>query len=90
LLHAIGPNRSRSAILRNLAVITLLFGGVNLDQCVLPTLAEASVLGYDTLLVEDCAATTSPEFCREATLPDIPQIFGLHFRSGALIEAFAP
>jgi nicotinamidase-related amidase len=78
------------SILRNLAVTTVLFAGVNLDQCVLHTMADANFLGYDTLLVEDCAATTNPDFCRDATLLNIRQIFGFHFRSTDLIEAFAP
>ena len=56
------------SICRNLRLDTLLFGGVNLDQCVLHTLADANFLGYDTILVEDCSATTNPDFCREATL----------------------
>ncbi len=64
------------SILRNLDVKTLLFGGVNADQCVLHTLADANFLGYDTILVEDCAATTSPEFCMQAALYNIKQIFG--------------
>jgi nicotinamidase-related amidase len=77
------------AILRNLAVTTVLFAGINLDQCVLHTLADANFLGYDTLLLEDCATTTNPEFCREATLLNIRQIFGFHFRSADLIEAIS-
>nr|WP_225438310.1 isochorismatase family cysteine hydrolase [Candidatus Frankia nodulisporulans] len=48
------------AVLRNLAVTTVLFGGVNSDQCVLATLTDAACLGYDVVLLEDCAATTSP------------------------------
>ncbi len=32
-------------ILRNLGVTTLLFAGVNLDQCVLCTLQDANFLG---------------------------------------------
>ena len=66
-----------------------MFGGVNLDQCVLHTLADANFLGYDTILVEDCAATTNPDFCREATLLNIRQIFGFTFRSGALMQSLA-
>jgi nicotinamidase-related amidase len=77
------------AILRNLAVTTVLFAGVNLDQCVLHTMADANFLGYDTLLIEDCAATTNPQFCRDATLLNVRQIFGFHFRSTALIEALS-
>jgi nicotinamidase-related amidase len=75
------------AILRNLRLDTLLFGGVNLDQCVLHTVADANFLGYDTILVEDCAATTNPDFCREATLLNIRQIFGFTVRSGALLQS---
>ncbi len=74
------------SICRNLRLDTLLFAGVNLDQCVLHTLADASFLGYDTILVEDCAATTNPDFCRDATLLNIRQIFGFHLTSTALIE----
>jgi nicotinamidase-related amidase len=75
------------SILRNLAVTTVLFAGVNLDQCVLHTMADANFLGYDTLMLEDCAATTNPEFCRQATLLNVRQIFGFHFRSTDLMEA---
>ncbi|MFS3135500.1 cysteine hydrolase family protein [Gluconacetobacter sacchari] len=64
------------AILRNLGVTTLLFGGVNLDQCVLCTLQDASFRGYDCVLLEDCAATTSPSCCTEATLYNVRQCFG--------------
>ena len=51
------------SILRNLGVTTLLFGGVNADQCVLCTLQDANFLGYDCILLSDCSATTSPPFC---------------------------
>jgi len=78
------------SILRNRAVTTVLFAGVNLDQCVLHTMADANFLGYDTLLVEDCAATTNPGFCRDATLLNVRQIFGFHFLSTDLIEAITP
>jgi ureidoacrylate peracid hydrolase len=74
------------SILRNLRLDTLLFGGVNLDQCVLHTLADANFLGYDTILVEDCAATTNPEFCREATLLNIRQIFGFTLTSAEILK----
>ena len=78
------------SILRNLRLDTLLFGGVNLDQCVLHTLADANFLGYDTILIEDCAATTNPDFCREATLLNIRQIFGFTVTSTDLSESLAP
>lgn len=78
------------SILRNLGITTVLFAGVNLDQCVLHTLADANFAGYDTLLLTDCAATTNPDFCVDATLLNIRQIFGFTLFSTTLIEAIGP
>jgi nicotinamidase-related amidase len=64
------------SILRNLNVTTLLFAGVNADQCVLCTLQDANFRGYDCLLLEDCSATTSPDYCMAATLYNVRQCFG--------------
>ena len=75
------------SILRNLGISTLLFAGVNADQCVLCTLQDANFLGYDCLLLEDCAATTSPAFCMEATLYNVRQCFGFVTRSDAVLAA---
>jgi len=77
------------SILRNLGVTTLLFGGVNLDQCVLCTLQDANFLGYDCILVEDCAATTSPQFCHDATIYNVKQCFGFVAQSAAIATAAA-
>lgn len=77
------------AILRNLGVSTLLFAGVNVDQCVLCTLQDANFLGYDCLLLEDCAATTSPPFCTQATLYNVRQCFGFTLTSTDLAEALS-
>ena len=75
------------SVLRNLAITTVLFAGVNLDQCVMCTLQDANFLGYDCVLIEDCAATTSPEFCREATLYNVKQCFGFVANSTVLADA---
>jgi nicotinamidase-related amidase len=75
------------SVLRNLGVTTLLFAGVNLDQCVLCTLQDANFLGYDCLLVADCAATTSPGFCTEASHYNIKQCFGFVTDSAAILNA---
>lgn len=75
------------SILRNLGVTTLLFAGVNLDQCVMCTLQDANFLGYDCILIDDCAATTSPSFCAEATHYNIKQCFGFIAQSATLIAA---
>jgi len=64
------------SILRNLAVTTVLFAGVNVDQCVLATLSDAACLGYDVVLLEDCAATTSPQYCHDAAVYNIAQCYG--------------
>ncbi|KAK8072399.1 isochorismatase [Apiospora saccharicola] len=39
---------------------TLFFAGVNTDQCVLGTLANAYNAGWDCVMIEDCCATTTP------------------------------
>jgi nicotinamidase-related amidase len=75
------------SILRNLGVTTILFGGVNADQCVLATLMDANFAGYDTILLEDCAATTSPSFCWDATLYNVRQCFGFTLLGSDLIAA---
>jgi nicotinamidase-related amidase len=64
------------AILRNLDVTTLFFSGVNADHCVLGTLMDANFHGFDTVLLEDCVATTSPDFCLQATLHNVRFCFG--------------
>jgi nicotinamidase-related amidase len=75
------------SILRNLGKTTLLFGGVNIDQCVMATLQDANFLGYDCILVKDCAATTSPEYCLQATIYNVNQCFGFVTNSQSIIEA---
>ncbi len=39
---------------------TLLFAGVNTDQCVLGTLVDAYNAGWDCVLVDDCCGTPTP------------------------------
>ncbi|KAH7883555.1 Isochorismatase hydrolase [Phlebopus sp. FC_14] len=46
--------------LKENGITTLLFGGVNADQCVGGTLVDAYFRGYDCVLVSDITATTSP------------------------------
>jgi nicotinamidase-related amidase len=74
------------SILRNLKIDTLFFGGVNADQCVLCTLQDANFLGYDCVMVEDCSATTSPDFCWEATLYNVRQCFGFSTDTASLMK----
>lgn len=75
------------SILKNLGRTTLFFGGVNADQCVMTTLQDANFLGYDCILVRDCTATTSPDYCLQATFYNVKQCFGFVTDSNAILEA---
>lgn len=78
------------SILRNLGRTTLFFAGVNVDQCVLATLMDANFLGYDCILLSDCTATTSPDYCLKATFYNVKQCFGFLTDSTALLTAIGP
>lgn len=64
------------SILRNLGTRTIFFAGVNTDQCVLHTLTDANFLGYGCVMLTDCCATSSPDFCTEATVWNVKKCFG--------------
>jgi len=72
---------------RTSIVKTLFFRGINTDQCVLHSLTDAHFLGYNCVLVEDCCGTTSPDFCREATLGNVKFCFGFVTSTRQIIEA---
>jgi ureidoacrylate peracid hydrolase len=76
------------SVLRHLRVDTLLFAGVNADQCVLHTLADAACAGFDVVMLTDCCATTSPAVCWDATIYNVRQIFGFTTDSRSLLGAF--
>jgi nicotinamidase-related amidase len=75
------------SILRNLGVTTLLFGGVNTDQCVLATIIDAACIGYDAILLTDCAATSSPDYCTQAVIYNVRGSIGFVTDSAALARA---
>ncbi len=75
------------SILRNMRIDTVLFAGINADQCVLATLMDANFAGYDTVLLQDCSATTSPDFCWQATLYNVRQCFGFTALGADLVRA---
>ncbi len=75
------------SILRNLGVTTLLFTGVNIDQCVLHSLTDAGFLGYGCVLLEDCCGTTSPDYCTQATIYNVKTVFGFVAGSAAVLTA---
>ena len=74
------------SILRNLGTRSILFAGVNTDQCVMCTLTDANFLGYGCVLLEDCCATTSPAFCTEATLWNVRKCFGFVAGSAEVLQ----
>lgn len=74
------------SILRNRDLTTVFFAGVNVDQCVFATLVDAACLGYDCVLLTDCAGTTSPRFCTQATVYNVRQCFGFTATSEAVLE----
>ena len=77
------------SILKNLGKTTILFAGVNADQCVMATLQDANFLGYDCILVQDCTATTSPEFCMQSTIYNVNQCFGFVTKSLNILSALS-
>src|SRR3546814_16663508 len=70
-----------------LDIRSILFAGVNTDQCVMCTLQDANFLGYGCILVEDCCATSSPDFCTQATVWNVKKCFGFVTDSGRIIES---
>jgi nicotinamidase-related amidase len=75
------------SILRNLGTRTVPFAGVNTDQCVMHSLTDANFLGYGCVMVEDCCATTSPDFCTEASVWNVKKCFGFVTDSGKILKA---
>lgn len=63
-------------ILRTQGLSTLLFTGINTDQCVATTMEEASFRDYNVVMIEDATATSNPDFCKEAVLLNTRQCWG--------------
>jgi nicotinamidase-related amidase len=75
------------SMLRNLGTRSILFTGVNTDQCVMHSLTDANFLGYGCIMVSDCCATTSPSFCTEATIWNVKKCFGFVTDSNTILTA---
>lgn len=65
---------------------TLLFAGVNTDQCVLGTLTDAYNAGWDCVLLDDCSATGTPG-AREVCLYNVGVSCGFVF---SLLRTWSP
>ena len=62
-----GMNAKMTALteyLREHNIRTLLFTGINIDQCVMGTLQDAYHMGFDTIMLRDGCATDSPKYAQ--------------------------
>jgi len=67
-------------------ITTLLFTGVNSDQCVGGSILDAYYRGYDIVLVEDCTATTSPTGGLENVVYNCGNSYGFVTDSSRLVN----
>lgn len=61
-----GGSTDAQRFLEDQGITTLLFTGVNTDQCVLGTLQDACTKSWDTVLLKDGCGTTSPAYAKQA------------------------
>jgi nicotinamidase-related amidase len=62
--------------LRSNGINTLLFAGVNTDQCVMGTLLDGAFLGYDCVMIRDCTATSSPSYAFDGAMYNVNTMGG--------------
>ena len=72
--------------LNQAGIKTLLFAGVNTDQCVGGSLQDAYMKGYDCLLLTDAAATTSPAFAQQCVEFNVSKTMGFALSCAAFAE----
>ncbi|ASN82961.1 cysteine hydrolase family protein [Deinococcus ficus] len=74
-------------VLRTQGIETLLFAGVNIDQCVTSTMEEAYFRDYNTVLIEDACATSSPDYCQQAVVFNARNCWGFSLTTEQLAAA---
>lgn len=62
--------------LKSQGIETLLFAGVNADQCVLGTICDAYNKGYNCIILNDCIATTSPDNGKSSVVYNCARSYG--------------
>jgi len=72
--------------LKEKGIETVLFGGVNTDQCVLGTFVDAYNKGWNCVLVDDCCGTTTVGG-KETTLGNVSKNYGFVVDSNGIKEA---
>lgn len=73
--------------LKREGIRTLLFTGMNTDQCVMSTLQDAHAKGFDTILLKDACATDSPGYAQESAEYNCCRNWGFLSTCTALSEA---
>lgn len=70
------PDTPAGMYFREQGLQTLIFAGVNTDQCVNATLTDAYCQSFDALMLKDACATTSPGGAQECTENNVSRMFG--------------
>lgn len=68
---------------------TILFGGINTDQCVLSTVTDAHSWGWDCILLKDCSGTLTSPAAQSVAEYNIATCIGFVLDSKALVNAKA-
>ncbi|THH34004.1 hypothetical protein EUX98_g132 [Antrodiella citrinella] len=84
-----GPQSALDLYLQEEGITTLLFAGVNADQCVLGTLVDCYYRGYDCVVISDAVATTSPEGGYENMIYNSGNGYGFVTDSSRIVSAAA-
>ncbi|KAL7892243.1 isochorismatase family protein [Trichoderma sp. SZMC 28014] len=73
--------------LKTTGIRTLLFAGMNTDQCVMGTLQDAHHRGFDTIMLQDACATNSPTFAQDSAVYNCRRAYGFLSSCEALAAA---
>lgn len=82
-----GGNTEFAEYLKSEGIRSLIFSGVNTDQCVLGTLMDAAHQGYDTIMLQDACGTASPGFAQETVEFNAERALGFRSSCDDLLKA---
>ncbi|KAF2790020.1 Isochorismatase hydrolase [Melanomma pulvis-pyrius CBS 109.77] len=81
------PTSACTDYLQTNGIRTLLFSGVNIDQCVVGMLQDAHARGFDTIMLKDACATDSPWYAQMAAEYNLCRNWGFLSSCKALAKA---